>query len=80
MIRSTPLWLSISPIATLAASPMRRPQAYQLKAGPMDWIAHRNQDGADLGMGEHDREPLLSRRANAFFWENNAQSRSSVLE
>jgi hypothetical protein len=46
----------------------------------MDWIAHRNQDGADLGMGEHDREPLLSRRANAFFWENNAQSRSSVLE
>ena len=28
MIRSTPLVLSISPISTFAASPMRRPQAY----------------------------------------------------
>ena len=53
---------------------------HQLKAGPVDWITYRSQDGVDLGMREHDRQPLLPRRANAFFWENSGQSRSSVLE
>jgi hypothetical protein len=53
---------------------------HQLKAGPVDWITYRSQDGADLGIRERDRQPLLPRRANAFFWENSAQLRSSVLE
>jgi hypothetical protein len=34
----------------------------------VDWITHRSQDGVDLGMREHDRQPLLPRRAHAFFW------------
>jgi hypothetical protein len=46
----------------------------------MDWIMHRNQNGADLGVGEHDRPPLLFGARTRLFWENNAQSRSSVLE
>jgi hypothetical protein len=53
---------------------------HQFKARPVDRIAYRSQDGADLGMGEHGRQALLPRRANAFFWENRGQSRSSVLE
>jgi hypothetical protein len=53
---------------------------HQLKAGPVDRIAHLSQDGVDLGMREHGRQALLPRRTNAFFWENSGQSRSSVLE
>jgi hypothetical protein len=40
---------------------------HELKTGPVDRIAHRSQDGADLGIGEHNREALLPRCANAFF-------------
>ena len=53
---------------------------HQFKARPVDRIAYRSQDGADLRMGEHGRQALLSRRANAFFWENRGQSRTDKGE
>jgi len=51
---------------------------HQLKRGAVDRVAHLREDGTSLVVGEHGRQAVLARRADAFFWENSGQSRSSV--
>jgi len=51
---------------------------HQSKRSSMDRVAHLREDGPSLVMGEHGRQAVLAGRADAFFWEDSGQSRSSV--